>query len=164
MSTQIVEVDIFIFQPASFYTCQVSYSQRTISYEKKNLKSELPRNRKPFTFRLFPAKFSHSKWTRSFSPSMQPILLWGKFKTRSWVSLATPIIRTSRLLATDSCEKETLLFLETNMYVHTYYFHIMVDGQTLPNTQNKFIFLHIVFTPITYSITTGVCCSNQQKI
>lgn len=132
MLIQIVKVDIFIFQSTYFYTCQVSFSQRTDLLWKKKSKVNYQEKKKPFTFRLFPAKFSHSKWTRSFSPSRQPILLWGKFNTRSWVSLATPIIRTSRLLATDNYEKGTLLLLETNIYVHTYYFHTMVDGQTLP--------------------------------
>lgn len=57
------------------------------------------------TLMLFPARLSHSRWTRSFSPSIYPILLFGRFRIRKLVSFETPIMRTSRLEATDSCEQ-----------------------------------------------------------
>lgn len=57
------------------------------------------------TLMLFPARLSHSRWTRSFSPSIYPILLFGRFRIRKLVSFETPIMRTSRFEATDSCEQ-----------------------------------------------------------
>lgn len=51
---------------------------------------------------LFPDRFSHLRCGRSLSPSMYPILLFGRLRTVNCVSRDTPIILTRRLLATDS--------------------------------------------------------------
>lgn len=56
------------------------------------------------TLMLFPARLSHSRSPSSFSPSMYPMLLLGRFRVRKRVSFETPIILTRRLQAADSCE------------------------------------------------------------
>ena len=58
----------------------------------------------PLTLILLPDRFNHSSCVSSLRPSMLWILLFGKFRTCSVCSLATPFIRTRRLLAMDSCK------------------------------------------------------------
>ena len=85
------------------------------------------------TLILFPDRFSHSSWFNSLNPSMLCILLFGKLRTCSVSSLATPFIRTRRLPAMDN--------YENSWEEEKYCIHIL---EYLRNTLHRGIYLCVI--------------------